>query len=270
MNDIRRLNDKLAKLGDSEHRTSDGAREISFTGKNELLLAILHEIDETILARELVFANKTGQKLSLEVANRRLLRLKDQSGDTDIPSYHADLAHPFSEPDTSVIEALAELLCKFMEGSDALNVTPQKLVRVTAPSEIGLSPEVLALTWAINFYGSDSTTTARQIEKFITSCADFTLASVEFGPDEIIEITGPEPETERLIDLAQDGLNQLDENLRKCFQDAASSFFVVPGLGSDTSQSIAYVGCGTSRALMMVASENLNNVNSVWRQQNES
>lgn len=268
MNDIRRLKNKLSKIGADESRADEATREVHATNTTGLLLAVLHEIDETILARELVFRNDAGQLLGLDVGNRRLLRLYDKSGDADFSTYHPELGRAFSQSDPTLTKAIKDLLQDFIAGSDKLNISSGKVDRPVAPADTGLSAQALAHAWTIDLYVDNDASSARQIEEFISSCHDITVASVEFNSKEILVVSGPEQVTEQLVEIAQDGLLQLDENLKDCFQDAETSFFVVPGLSNDADQSIAYVGCGINRALMMVSSENLTDINSVWRQLN--
>ncbi len=264
MSDIHRLQDKLAKLSAATEGADSGGRNIRAVDKKGLLLAILHEIDETILARELTFQNDAGSALVLEVAARRLLGLAEQSGAAKSPSYDTILRQSFSEPSETLFGALAALLDEFLEGASKLVVRSKKLSRATDPSEIGCSAEALAQAWSLDLYDGDGSAAADQLDEFFAECAEISLASVQFDAEKIHRISGQEDELGRLVELAQRDHAHLDKFLDECIAKSATPRCVVLGSSHGNRESILYVAAGTTRALFMISSEQLADIISLW------
>src|SRR6056297_1357048 len=72
MSDERRLENKLARLAEPAAAPGPG-RALSLAGPGGALRAVLAEIDETVLPRRLHFAAGGAVRLSVEVAERRIL-----------------------------------------------------------------------------------------------------------------------------------------------------------------------------------------------------
>ena len=269
MSEIRRLQDKLAKLSAAAEGVDNGGRNIRAADKKGLLLAVLHEIDETILARELTFQNDAGSTLVLVVAARRLLGLGEQTGAAKSPFHDTILGQSFSEPSEALFGALAALLNEFLEGTSKLVVRPRKLSRATDPSEIGCSAEALAQAWSLELYGSHESASSDRIEDFIAACAKISLASVRFDAENIRQKSGQEDELQRLVGLAQRNHSHLDSLLSNCVVKSDAPRCAILGSSDGNRQSILYVASGTVRALVMISSDQLADIYSLWRNVSE-
>ena len=216
MSEAHRLQDKLAKLGAAAEGADSGGRNIRAADKKGLLLAILHEIDEAILGRELTFLNDAGSILVFEVAARRLLGLGEQSGAAKSPSYDTILKQSFSEPSETLFDALAALLDDFLADTSKLVVRSRKLSRATDPSEIGCSAEALAHAWSLELYRGKGSASADQLDEFFAACAEISLASVQFDAENIHKKSGSKDALGRLVELAQRDHSHLDKVSPRC------------------------------------------------------
>lgn len=265
MSEIHRLQDKLAKLRAAAEGVDSGGRNIRAADKKGLLLAILHEIDETILGRELTFHNDAGSTLVFEVAARRLLGLGEQSGAAKSPSYETILGQSFSEASGTLFDALAALLDDFLADTSKLVVKSRKLSRATDPSEIGCSAEALAQAWSLDLYNGNGSASTDQLDEFFAACAEISLASVRFDAENIYQKSGQEDELQRLVELAQCDHSHLDKLLDECIAKANPPRCVVLRSSQGNRESILYVAAGTARALFMISSEIFSDVISLWR-----
>jgi hypothetical protein len=195
-----RLKAKLARLvaetGDSDALAN---RTLEADDSGGLLSAIVREIDETILGRELAISNDRQERITLEVSGRRLLRI------TAIPQapYAADFAalvdRQISDPDRSEVGTIADLLAMFVDGSAALRVTTRPLQARPGKPDLGCSSEVLAAACARRG-GSGS---RANLDDFRTACAEFAIAWVQLREGDVVDAAGSPEIARRLADLAQ-------------------------------------------------------------------
>lgn len=261
---INRLQDKLAKLG-ATGATDRRGQIIRAPDKNGLLRAILHALDETILARALTFQNDADHTVVFEVAARRLLRLTSQSGGAKSLAADTIIGKSFSAEGGPLVDALAALLDDFLDGTSQLIVRSAKLSRATSPSDIGCSADMLAQAWSLDLYGDQEASTTDLVEKFVAACAQYSTASVQFDGENIHQTTGQPDELGRLGELARCDLTHLDQLLDRCLPDADTPRCVVVRIGHPDHRLILYVSSGAEKALVMVAQEHLADIHRLWR-----
>jgi hypothetical protein len=110
---------RLAALQTASDVAPDGARVIATVSDANPLVALLREVNETILGRSLRFESSGGASMTLEVAGRRVLRLAEVSG---LAGAESCLAAETLEDEHK------DALIKLMEGVAA----PRKELRVTS------------------------------------------------------------------------------------------------------------------------------------------
>ena len=191
---------KLAKLveesGDSD---ALAGRTLAPADSGGLLFAIVQEIDETILARELVFSNDRQEQITLEVSGRRLLRI------TSIPQLHAASSfnalvdRQISNPDGSEIDTIADLLAVFVEHSAALRVKARPLQLRHGQPDLGCSSEVLAAACARR----SGSLAQESLEDFCAASAEFAIAWVELREGTVVKAAGDPEIARKLTYLAQ-------------------------------------------------------------------
>jgi len=268
MTDQRRLQDKLQKIAVSAEFSA--GRRVLHTGQGgDFLVAILHEIDETILGRLLVFENDNGACIELDAANRHLLRLNQTSGD-DALAVHADLCdRQFSDADGAGTSALAALLQVFLAGTKTLHVSAKKLNRTPEVTEIGYSAHFLADAWGIGLYGADPTAPPDlpelpdQSEPFIGYCQDIALAWIRLDSDGKTDQSKKSAALTRLIKLCDASSSAHIKALDGLGGLAAARRSVILGHGPDQ-QAVLWLQSGSGQLYCLIPGAELAAVIAGW------
>ncbi len=137
MSSTGRLKSTLAKLAASPGEVTDGARRIAAEDVRDRIAGILDEIDETVLARDILVRNASGAFLSITARNRRLICLNppacdDFAAQSDL--FDLDAA-TFDDGQRGRLLGLLGTLCGT---SSALSVTKAGAARGCA-TDIGLT-----------------------------------------------------------------------------------------------------------------------------------
>ena len=227
------------------------------------MLGILNEIDETVMARLLVFRNGAGKTIELEVANRRLLRIADTStqtmADTTLPG------QVFTESGGPLVEALWEAFDKFLSAGEEVFVQSNKLEQAPDPTMIGCASETLAQIWSLDLYPSPETESAGLMGKFIATCTDIATAWVLFENGTVEQTSGPEDQVERLVKIVDGTIAEFDAGLNKHLQGSEATRCVTLGPRGETGDVVLYAKTMTSGALMVLPGAQLTDVISKWR-----
>lgn len=130
MTGLDRLNDKLAKLKGAD----DAAEQTVAGGTDGILAALLSEIEETILPREMVLTNERGEEFRLLVSGRRLIRAG------------APAAAPEDDDDPAgrIVAAFNGPLRAFLDGAREISIAAGRPRERIDPTEMGCSAEILA------------------------------------------------------------------------------------------------------------------------------
>ncbi|WP_296422864.1 hypothetical protein [Yoonia sp.] len=138
---------KLAGLSAEGGVFTDGQRVISQAGAPPALVAILREIDDTVLERTLVF-NIGKTALSLVVAGRRLRGLAAMTG--DIPGMDDVVGQGLSHEDPEILRAAGAIMTQICKGDQTLTVRSTPVRPIGTSSEVGVSVSVLATHWQVD------------------------------------------------------------------------------------------------------------------------
>jgi hypothetical protein len=139
------LRRRLAKLAGVADPRSPAGREVARGASEQLLSALLTEIDETLIARRLTFRKgPDSPALSVEVYGRRMIRvLPPEPPGFDNPEISGKAL------DDEGIEALHTALSGWLESADQLHLEAGPASDDRDPLAIGLAAEALAQTWGI-------------------------------------------------------------------------------------------------------------------------
>ena len=260
MKETERLKAKLAKLveesGDSD---AMAGRTLAPADPGGLLFAIVQEIDETILARELVFSNDRQEQITLEVSGRRLLRITSIPQLHTASSFNALVDRQISDPDGSEIDTITELLAVFVEHTATLRVKTRPLQLRHGQPDLGCSSEVLAAACARR----SGSLSQESLEDFCAASAEFAIAWVQLREGTVVKAAGDPEIARKLTYLAQshDPWPPVDWHLRGK-ESAAKGCTVL--CGSDDGSDIL-VAVQDDRALFMAfAPERLAHVVALW------
>lgn len=268
MSDIERLKNKLARLSANTDAMDATGREIQAADGKGLLRAVLQEIDETILAREIIFRNAAGSTLGFEVANRRLLRVSDWPAKSIPAAAATALKLPFADAASPAIDALAKLLQVFLKDRDSLTVSFARLSRSSDASEIGCSAAALAEAWSLDLYATSEASQKRLLEKFIASCADLVQAWLLIDGLDILRSGGPADQVQQLTELSRGDIAAFDEQLVHASPAAERAHCMLLGTKEPKSATILYAKNAESRAFMLLPAEHWPEISALWHRIN--
>ncbi|MFQ1701033.1 hypothetical protein ACJ5NV_10595 [Loktanella agnita] len=147
MTDMTALANKLAALIAEDEVYIAGARVISQGGDPPALVAILNEIDNTVLERTLLFGIDD-VNLSMVVAGRRLRGIAEVSG--NLPEAANVIGKPFAREEPEIVHAAGDmltLLCVAATRVTVRNLPPRPL---GGSADAGISAAGLADFWNID------------------------------------------------------------------------------------------------------------------------
>lgn len=132
-------------------RGPKGGRLLQAPSGIDLLTAVLKELGETVLAREVQLIRRDGDVLRLHVANRRLVRLglplpQDAGEKADLVA-----GVGLSYAGATELETLRDVLLAFLGTETELGIAAVPLSRPLPPEETGAAAETLAKVWALPF-----------------------------------------------------------------------------------------------------------------------
>lgn len=267
MSDTQRLEDKIAKLNAAGLGVTASGREIKAPDSDGFVRAILNEIEEIILARELLFENSSGETLGLKVVNRRLLRVSNQSDEKLTRLAAPILEQDFSQESGLLISGLFDFLTEFLKDTSKLIVSTKKLEQVPNPADIGCSPEALAQAWSLDMFEDVNSRYENRVENFVESNAEFILAYVQYDSDGFSKKVGQEDNINQLVELSENGLSQLVGHLEKFLHPNSAQYCVILSAGQDDGHSILYIVVGSKKTLVMVPSNRASGIYSIWQDQ---
>jgi hypothetical protein len=200
----------------------------------------------------LVFSTSAQDKLVLEVANRRLLRLNGT-------------ALPQTEEGEFLLSVPARTIESFVSGTQMLKVKGSRLSHQIDPSEVGCSSTVIAKFWGIDLYRSASESEEIKLDSFMEACSPLSFAWMRLDASAIMQKSGTIEDTQLLASIFESDLSEVDRNLGQFTSEPIGPNCTIFGTQCSDGRSIAYLKAGTSLALVLFASDNLSQVHSLWR-----
>ena len=145
MDDFSRLEQKLAKLRQRDR--APGEARVLRGSEDQLIAAILTEVDETILPRRLSFSKESGEALHLAVGNRRLQAMVAPAPSVDGSEKVANVALKSVEDDA--VMALRDVIASFVGAGDDLTVASARFEDLSPPSDVGVPVDQLKEAWGL-------------------------------------------------------------------------------------------------------------------------
>ena len=204
MSDHRGLIGRLETIAASDSSIQDGWRSIGEALDRDPLAALLREIDETQLPRELNFRNDQGHTLRLEAGNRRLRRI------LSVSCLEPDAVAAVSEKDLATateaeIEAIGVVFRTVQSGDQTIRVRCKELPSVSEGSFHGIPAVALARAWSIDLNVRSDENLHRVFENFVKALAPLAGAWLRYENGELSEVSQPKPDAEW-----RDGWNSVD------------------------------------------------------------
>lgn len=262
MSDAKRLQDKLAKLTEKSAATHSGNREINTARETGFRLAVLQEIDETILGRNLIFQNENNKGFTLEAANRRLHRVIEFTLNSAENSFDNLIGQQFFEQDIEQTSRFAELLDAFFEGSQKYFVHSKRLNQTPDPENVGCAASVLATALSVDLYEKDIEAENDHSEEKLVACIKLATSWVRFDATGIVKSAGDLSGIHHLKSLIKHDMSQFDQRLDDSF--GTSARFVVLGPDMSKGHLILYLKASKQGAYLILKTQNLPELQSLW------
>lgn len=247
-----RLEHKIARLAEPDASVQKDGRLLTATDLRGRLLVLLQEIDETILPSKLVFSTAAQDKLVLEVAHRRLLRLNGT-------------ALPQTAEGEVLLSVPAGRIQGFVSGTEILKVKGSRLSRQVDPSEVGCSSTAIAKFYGIDLYRTAPESEEIRLDSFMEACSPLSSAWMRIDASGIIQKSGTIEDTQLLAAILESDLAELDRNLAQFTSEPIGPYCTIFGTSCRDKRSIAYLNAGTSVALVLFVSKKSSQVHSLWR-----
>ncbi len=199
MTDNKALLAKLARLAARDEVFVDGGRVISRRGAPVPMVAILMEIDDTVLRRTLTF--RAGEThVSAVVGGRRLQGLTSVSD--DIEGASAVTGKVLDTEDGDLLDAVARVFAQLGRRDPVLTVRSGAPMALGERADAGLSAEALATYWDVDL----SAEPPSPMENFLTNCGDAVGGSLQVAGDGTTTSTGDQAAVEALVRICESQL----------------------------------------------------------------
>jgi hypothetical protein len=180
-------------------------RDLLVTGQDGQWAALLHEIDQTILPRRLVFDGGGGASLTLDVADRHVLGVVAVSGLPHDPPGFSLVGQVLAEPTEAEVAQLRRLLIAFVTDHLSLGVRSTRGIAASGVDIRGVSVNRLRQI------GVHTAVAEGLLERFMTRLAARPTAFLRTGAGGVAQSFG-----------AIDHLQELAQNLTDAVGDSAA------------------------------------------------
>ncbi|MGB8621588.1 MAG: hypothetical protein WCD16_02105 [Paracoccaceae bacterium] len=261
MKDGRKLKEKLDRLGGATDVAAGRSRTLSAADPDGLIAAILREIDDTMLGRELDFRNERGELIGLDVSGRRLLRVRAVSPDALGSRFGGYIDVPVSDPGDKAVRSLLDVLKVFADGTRTISVEPRKLSRRPKNSETGCAAEGLSAAWSLALSSSVNAAPGDPIEAFLVSCKDLATSWIMIDGDKTADLHGDQARVRHLVAIAAEGID-----LPPCSDGSGAIANCIIFRGADNNhEALLYAEDSDLALIMTFPNAHLARIMSLWQ-----
>jgi hypothetical protein len=259
-----RLKRVLAKLGTAPSQVAPQGREIGVGGSpDELLAAVLTEIDETQLPRRLRFETDLGAVLNADAYGRRLLALQPP-GPAGLSAEHAGLIGvPLGDAEPERLASLQALLTAVLGPANRVWVRTETLAEARDPAVLGVAAETLAGLWSLRLGGPAPPKPTLALDRIVASAGPKSLAWLRLAGDSALASGGASDAIERLTAFAGDGLDTFRASEPNATGGAPRC--VVLGRQDVSGALLAVAEAGGETVLILIRAGAMGEVTAAWR-----
>ena len=253
MSDEDRLRDISAQLTVDPKASPDGARAVVLTDMADGLRAILAEISETVLTRDVVVSIDGADAVMLRLAGRRIY---------DVTGAKAGVLNgtALSEENTEQAGDLATLFQDLLYNATEVSFLAVRSETPVDPTAIGWSADALAQAWGVDLFQARATLSPAD---FVQACKDTAVASllVEADAEPLVEGAA------ELVQILRDQIgrpNVPSANLSRCFRAKTDANLIVLGTGAGDNLSIVLARSDNSQGALLVPADQIGTVYEAW------
>ncbi len=254
MSDNKKLKSKLSKLVDTERDAADNGRRTTFETPADGAMAILEEIEETILSRDLTIVTDRGDRLSLMVKSCRLMRLNVPHPGS-VGNFKAVFGIELSASDADQITDIARILFTFCDGASSITSQSSKPATEASLNEAGVAPDQMRK--AMVTIGLTTPPPAiNPLDPVNTLASQRALAWIRCSGTKMVETSGPTAQIQALANTFSSALPHIHKTDRTA--DVGTNIpqhWVFGGTGAPLRTTIST--CGSEALLALIAAEDL-------------
>lgn len=259
MDDFSRLEAKLAKL--RQRAKAAGEHRVIRGEPDRLLAAVVTEVDETILPREIRFASAEAS-FSIAVANRRLQALMSVFPDRDATAGLVGKA--ITDVEDAALFDLRNLLAALLSKAGEWKIASQRQSGDGFPSDIGVPSGPLARAWEIAPVGESRANPGAALEAFLGALDARASAWLLIEGEEVKKQSGSEA---LVADLGNQAAVFLDGYFSKkdlLFQGETGPSGLVFAGGAN-GDAVLFLDCETSMAFVLSKSQDVATLAQEWQ-----
>lgn len=257
MSEFARLEEKLAKLRARE-RAPDEKRKLRGAGADGLLAALVTEIDETILPRQLSFDTPAGM-VHLAVANRRLQALIAPAP----PAVPEDLVgHALPDAEDPKLSELGSALKALLSEAETVAISAIRL-KTTFASDIGVPAVQLPRVWSVD--APTAAAPADILERFLVRLDTARTAWLRIEGEEVTGQGGPEDQVASLGETAAIFLDGYFSKFDAAFRTPARACGTLISAGQSTGAALLFVEIGTLSAFVVAPPDEIFGIATAWQ-----
>lgn len=257
------LLERITRIAETGTIYKQGRRVLTDGNNNAILPAMLQEIDETILARELTFHSDTGNRIALIAKGRRLWRISEVEPKSLLPKGADLVSVNLSGDDDATMSTLTKLMHNFAETAKTLSVSIANTEPDSDYTAMGISVRVLHGTWNV---AAAPASPSNSLLGFVETFSNEILASVIMAGDEIISTSGSNRQIKLLTGLIKDQLSDIDTEFRKLKKNATPKSLIA--LNRDSKSFIVCARMEDQTALIICKPDKAPDIVSTWQQLN--
>jgi hypothetical protein len=159
---------QLDRLAQRVRLNGLGHRRLAAANPRDLTTALLRDIDETILPRQVRVTTDAGQSFTLDISGRRLMRLV-------VPGSGGVVGEP--EDPCEAARALAADLRRSLQRATELTLQTQRMDANTDRAQVGSSAEALAAALGIDLEASEG---ERGLDRLLRNLRRHSIAALVF------------------------------------------------------------------------------------------
>lgn len=253
MSDEERLRNISVQLTADPKPSPDGARAVALSDMADGLRAVLAEISETVLTRDVVVSIDGADAVMLRLAGRRIY---------DVTGAKAGALNgtALSEENPEQAGDLATLFQDLLYGASEVSFLAVRSETPIDPTAIGWSADALAQAWGVDLFAAFGAVSPAD---FIQACKGKAVAAlliegeaevVRDGADDLVQILRDQ--------IALSGVQPA--TLSRCFRAPADTGLVVLGTGTGDNLSIVLARSADSKGAILVPADQIGAVYGAW------
>ena len=259
MDDFSRLEAKLAKL--RQRAKVAGEHRIIRGDPGRLLAAIVTEIDETILPREIRFASDAAS-FSIAVANRRLQALMSV-----VPVQDATvglIGKAITDVEDAALAEVRNVLAVMLSKGSDWRIASQRQAGGGFPSDVGVPSGPLARAWEVAAVGESRANPDAALEDFLSALDASASAWLLNKGEEVKKQSGSEAVVAELGNQAAVFLDGYFSKKDLLFQGEAgpSGLVFAGGAGG---QAVLFLDCESSMAFVLSSAQDVATLAQDWQ-----